>query len=133
VKYFLDTNICVYYLKGMYSELARTLLAHHPDQIRIPSIVKAELLHGAYRSKKMEENLRKIHAFLLPFRVIPFGDAETDRYATIRAELEHAGQVLGPNDLIVAAIAAENEGVLITNNEREFRRVRDLRVENWTG
>lgn len=133
MKYFLDTNICVYYLKGIYPELAHTLLAHHPDEIRIPSIVKAELLHGAYRSRRTEENLKRIHEFLLPFRIIPFGDAETDRYATIRAELEEAGQIIGPNDLIMAAIVAENDGVLVTNNEREFRRVQKLRVENWTG
>lgn len=131
MKYFLDTNICVYFLKGTDPAVARRLLSHPPEDIRIPSIVKAELLYGAYRSDRRDENLERIEQFLLPLTVVAFGDRQADRYATIRADLEGRGQVIGPNDLIVAATVVEAGGALVTNNEREFGRVRDLRVENW--
>lgn len=132
MKYFLDANICIYFLKGTHPQLAHKLLSHSPDDIRIPSIVKAELLYGAFKSQKVKENFERVQQFLLPFKITPFGDAEAQRYATIRSTLEKSGNPIGPNDFIVAATTMENDGVLITNNEKEFKRVKSLKVENWT-
>lgn len=131
MKYFLDANICIYFLKGTHPELARRLLSHNPDEIRIPSIVKAELLYGALKSQKVKENREKIEQFLLPFKIVEFGNEEAERYATIRSALEKSGTPIGPNDLIVAATTVENDGILVTNNEKEFKRVKHLKVENW--
>jgi len=131
MKYFLDANICIYFLKGTHPDLARKLLSHNPDHIRIPSIVKAELLYGALKSQKMKENMERIEQFLLPFKVVPFGDEEANGYARIRSTLEKNGTPIGPNDFIVAATTMENDGVLVTNNEKEFKRVKHLKVENW--
>ena len=130
--YFLDTNTCIYYLKGVHPTLAQRLLAHNPSDIRIPSVVKAELLYGAKRSKKQAENLEKIRQFLLPLEIVPFASEDAERYATIRADLERAGTPIGPNDLLIAATVLENGGILITNNEKEFKRVSKLKIENWT-
>lgn len=130
--YFLDTNTCIYYLKGVHPTLAQRLLAHNPSDIRIPSVVKAELLYGAKRSKKQAENLEKIRQFLLPLEIVPFASEDAERYATIRADLERAGTPIGPNDLLIAATVLENGGILITNNEKEFKRVSKLKTENWT-
>ena len=94
-------------------------------------MVKAELLYGAERSPKREDNLQKIRQFLLPFEIVGFGNQETERYATIRVELERAGTPIGPNDLVIAAITAANDGILVTNNEKEFKRVSGLKIENW--
>ena len=88
MKYFLDTNICIYYLKGMYPKLKEKLLNHNPEMIVIPSITKAELLYGAEKSQRKEENLEKINEFLLPYCIQGFNDAETTTYAIIRKELE---------------------------------------------
>lgn len=131
MNYFLDTNICVYYLKGMYGSIAENLLRRHPEEIRIPSMVKAELLYGAYRSQRSSENIELLEEFLFPFRIVGFSDNECIEYARIRAELEAKGAIVGPNDLIIASTVVAHDGVLVTNNEKEFNRVRGLTVENW--
>ncbi len=130
--FFLDTNICIYYLKGTYSDLEENLLSHHPDDIKIPSIVKAELLYGAMKSARKEENLQRIAEFLLPFEIAPFGDEEAIQYGKIRAALEQNGTPIGPNDLIVAATVMSRNGTLVTHNVEEFRRVAEIEVVGWT-
>ncbi len=132
MKYYLDTNICIYFLKGMNENIRRRLLEKHPDDIRICSIVKAELLYGAEKSIKKEENLKNIEEFLFPFQIIPFGENDSNSYSRIRAELEKEGRIIGPNDLLIASTVLENDGILITNNVKEFERVKNLKIENWT-
>ncbi len=130
--YYLDTNICIYYLKGLYPLLIDKLHNHYVSEIKIPSIVKAELLYGAKKSKKKEDNTNKVEQFLLPFEVIAFDDKAATKYSEIRAEMTVAGTPIGPNDLIIAATVMTNNGTLITNNENEFSRVNGLMIENWT-
>ena len=132
MKYYLDTNICIYFLKGMNENIRRILLEKHPDEIKICSIVQAELLYGAEKSIKKEENLKNIEEFLFPFQIVPFGEKESNSYAKIRAELEKEGRIIGPNDLLIASTVLENDGILITNNVKEFERVKNLRIQNWT-
>ena len=132
MKYFLDTNICIYFLKGMYPKLKERLLNQHPDEIIIPSITKAELLYGAEKSTNRIQNLEKIYEFLLPFRVHGFSDAETQAYALIRNNLEKEGNPIGPNDLIIASIVITQNGILVTKNMKEFSHVKGLKIENWT-
>ncbi len=131
MKYFLDTNICVYYLKGKNRAIKTNLLSKHPDEIKIPVVTKAELLYGAEKSKKRAENREKILEFLLPFEIIPFTDGDVETYATIRNELETAGRIIGPNDLLIASIVLSNDGILVTNNQKEFANVKTLSLENW--
>ena len=130
--YFLDTNICIYFLKGLYPAIRTRMLARRPAEIAIPAIVKAELPYGAYKSQRREENEQAIARFLLPFAVAHFGDAEAEEYAGIRATLEQAGTPIGPNDMIIAATVRANAGVLVTHNISEFSRVPDLVTEDWT-
>lgn len=68
---------------------------------------------------------------LAPFRSLPFDDAAAERYATLRHELELARQIIGPNDLLIAAICLANDAVLVTSNTAEFSRVPGLRIEDW--
>lgn len=72
MNYFLDTNICVYFLKGIYPNILKNLKSKKPDDIKIPSIVKTELLFGAEKSKNKKTNLEKVKNFLFPFEIIPF-------------------------------------------------------------
>lgn len=132
MKYFLDTNICIYFLKGEYPPIKKRLETKKPSDIKIPSVVKAELLFGAEKSQKATENQRKIMSFLSPFEVLPFGDSETGAYARIRAQLEKKGTPIGANDMLIAAIVMADKGTLVTNNEKEFGRVKGLKVQNWT-
>ena len=129
--YFLDTNTCIYFLNGKYEFIKEKILATPPNEIQIPTIVKAELLLGAYKSKKRKENIEKIEKFLEPFEVIPFIDLITYTYAEIRNDIEKKGEVIGPNDMLIASIVKFHEGILVTNNVKEFDRIKGLKIENW--
>jgi len=130
--YLLDSNICVYFLKGSFPAIRQRLLSHRPAEIAIPSLVKAELLFGAYKSQRSQQNEQAIIQFLLPYSIAPFGNPEVFHYAQIRATLETEGTPIGPNDMIIAAIARANEGILVTHNTSEFGRVPNLKIEDWT-
>lgn len=129
--YFLDTNTCIYYLKGKHESIKKKILSTAPNDIAIPSVVKAELLLGAYKSRNREDNLEKLEKFLQPFEIFPFFDLVTYVYADIRSVLEKNGQLVGPNDLIIASIVKFHEGILVTNNADEFKRIKGLNIENW--
>jgi len=132
VKYYLDTNICVYFLKASNQNLKQKILSESPDNIKIPSIVKAELLYGAEKSQKKNENMVRINQFLFPMEIIGFNDQESIEYSKIRADLEKRGEIIGPNDLFIAAIVKANKGTLVTNNTKEFKRVSDLQIVDWS-
>ncbi len=131
MKYYLDTNICVYYIKGKYPKLLEKLLSKHPNDIKIPAIVKAELIYGAQKSERKEKNEEVIRKFLLPFEIIAFGDKQSEIYGKIRADLEKKGKIIGPNDLLIASIVLSEDGILVTNNEKELKKVKELKIENW--
>jgi tRNA(fMet)-specific endonuclease VapC len=130
--YFLDTNTCIYFLKGTYPSVLSALRSKRPKDIKIPSIVKAELLLGAEKSQRKKENLIVCEKFLEPFEVISFDDDASIVYSKIRAALEKKGTVIGPNDMIIAATVCSRKGILVTNNTREFKHVPHLSCENWT-
>jgi len=129
--YFLDTNICIYYLKNSFPKLNKQLQKTPFAKIKLPSMVAAELLFGAEKSKKRDYNLKLMRAFISLFEVISFDIKAADHYAIIRAELENKGQVIGGNDLIIAAITLANNGTLITHNEKEFSRIKNLKTDDW--
>lgn len=130
--YFLDTNICIFHLnnsiQGMSARLKRTPI----EDIRIPSIVAAELLYAAEKSVKREQNLKIFRAFLSIYEIVPFDEAAAGHYARVRAELEHNGALIGGNDIVAAAIALAHNGIVVTNNIAEFSRVNGLMTEDWT-
>ena len=131
MKYFLDTNICIYFLMGKYPVLIRKMMSFNPNDIKIPAIVKAELYHGAEKSLKRDENMDKINAFLLPFDIVSFDDEATNYYGKTKAALEKIGMLIGPNDLLIVATVLAKNAILVTNNINEFKRVKGLCVENW--
>ena len=127
----LDTNVCIGFLNGVDESLRDRLLAESPDELRLCSVVKAELLYGARNSAKVADNLRKLERFFAPFESLTFDDAAAECYGTIRAQLQRAGTPIGGNDLMIAAIARASDLTLVTRNHAEFRRVSGLRVEVW--
>jgi len=132
MSYFIDTNICIYFLKGLYPRILKEFRSIDPNQIKIPAIVKAELLYGAEKSKNRNENVSKVNNFLEPFEIVSFDDDASIVYANIRSSLEIKGKNIGPNDLIIASTVISNRGTLVTNNEKEFGNVKGLKIENWT-
>lgn len=130
-RYSLDTNICIAYLTGDTS-IAAFLPLLDPQAIVVCSVARAELYFGARKSARVERNLKGISAFLAPLQSADFDEESAFEYGIIRAELEQRGTPIGPNDLLIAAIARRNDHVLVTRNDREFLRVRGLRVETWS-
>jgi len=130
--YFLDTNICVYFLKGLYQSIVDNIQNTNPNNIKIPSIVKAELLYGAEKSQHKIRNLANINRFLEPFEIISFDDECAIAYSKIRASMELKGTIIGPNDYLIAATVLAKNATLVTNNTKEFKKVHNLKIENWT-
>ena len=130
--YLLDTNVWVALLRKSSAEVANRFQAVAPaGDIRVGSIVRAELRHGALAAQKPAANLAAVNALLAPHPSLPFDDAAADQHAAIRNHLESIGQVIGPLDLQIAAIAPANGCTLVTNNTGEFGRVPGLSVEDW--
>jgi len=131
VTYFLDTDICIYYINDSSPSVSARLKRMPLESIKIPSMVAAELLHGAEKSGRREQNLIHYKEFLSLYEIIPFDEKAAEHYAAIRASLERKGIIIGANDLVIAAIVLANNGVLITHNTAEFSRVDGLAVEDW--
>jgi tRNA(fMet)-specific endonuclease VapC len=129
--YFLDTNICIFHLNGTAPRLSNVLEHTAQSSIAIPSIVAAELIYGAEKSAKREHNLEKTGLFLSLYDIIPFDLDAAKIYGAIRRDLEYSGQIIGGNDLIIAATVLARKGTLVTNNTGEFSRVRGLLLEDW--
>jgi len=128
---FLDTNICIYALNNKYPQIVKQLKLLAPEDIKIPSLVKAELLLAAEKSNCPAKTLAVIDQFLFPFEIVPFDDDATVVYAKIRSDLEKKGQTIGPNDMIIAATVLNHKGTLVTHNVKEFARVKQLKIKDW--
>jgi tRNA(fMet)-specific endonuclease VapC len=105
--------------------------SRNPDEIAISTITIAELQYGVNRSQHADRNRIALLEFLVPFNIIDFDQSAAAAYGCIRASLEAKGTPIGPMDLLIAAQALSEKLVLITNNEKEFRRVEGLNIENW--
>jgi len=132
MKYFLDSNTCIYYLKGSSEALRKNLQSVRPSDIYIPAVVKAELLYGVQKSNNVKGNINKLGMFLLPFEIVPFSDAASVAYAHIRAELEKVSTPIGSNDLMIASTTIAESGILVTHNTKEFERIPELEIVDWT-
>lgn len=130
LKYLLDTNIVIYVIKRRPVEVLETF-NQHAGQMCISTITLAELYHGAEKSQQVSRNLAVVEDFVSRLEVLPYGVEAAAHYGDIRADLERKGQIIGVNDLHIAAQARSQGLILVTNNEREFVRVPGLRVENW--
>lgn len=130
--YYLDTNICIFHMRRPFGRFASKINSVDPDNIKIPAVVKAELLVGAEKSKQYDKTLLETLEFCMPYEIIPFDDSMVRTYAKMRAALELKGQKIGYNDSLIAAVVMERGGVLVTNNTKEFGRIDGLQLEDWT-
>jgi len=129
--YMLDTNICVYLIKHNPLQVRAQFEKRRPGDVLLSSIVLAELMYGVSKSQYKERNLAALEMFLMPLDVVPFDAHATGIYGDIRADLERLGQVIGGNDLFIAAHALGLNATLVSNNLKEFSRVPNLSLENW--
>ena len=130
LKYMLDTNIVIYVIKRRPVEVLE-VFNRHAGQMCISSITLAELLHGAEKSTRVEQNLHQVEDFVSRLEVLTYGSKSAGHYGDIRADLERKGTTIGVNDLHIAGHARSEGLTLVSNNLREFERVDGLLMENW--
>jgi len=132
MKYILDTNICIYIIKKKPEDVIKHFLKMKPDSIGISNITISELYYGVAKSSKPNENTVALEQFLFSLIEIDFNKIDAIAYGTIRAQLEKEGKIIGAMDLLVASQAISRNLILVTNNEKEFNRIKNLQIENWT-
>ncbi len=128
--YVLDTNILIYYFKGM-GNVANKLLSIPPMDIGLPTIVLYEISVGIAKSASPGKRQDQLDQLSRTVHTLPFDYQAAQHAAAIRAELESQGCPIGPYDILIAATALSVNGTLITHNLKEFQRVNGLRVEDW--
>jgi tRNA(fMet)-specific endonuclease VapC len=131
MKYLLDTNICIYIIKRKPSKIFKKFESLRISDVAISSITLAELEYGVYISTQPEKNTIALTRFLAPISILPFEDTAAKVYGIIRTNLELKGQPIGPYDLLIAAHAHSLGLTLVTNNIKEFKKIKDLKLENW--
>ena len=127
----LDTDICIYIIRCRPKSVARRFRELTADHLCISAITYAELMNGAKKSAQFDANIARLTALAHELTVLPFDAAAAVTYGDVRSRLERGGRPMGANDLLIAAHALQQGMTLVTNNEREFRRVEGLVVENW--
>lgn len=131
MNYLLDTNICIYLIKRKPPEVLQRFRQLQPGSVFISSVTTSELYYGAQKSQRVQTNLEALNNFLLPFRIVDYDESASFLYGELRADLEKRGQPIGPLDMMIAAHALSLDMPLVTNNTKEFERVKGLKLENW--
>lgn len=129
--YLLDTNICIYIINNKNPNTIRKLSLKNRSIIAISVITVSELIYGCEKSRHQEQNYIKVSEFLTEFNLLNFTSKDALINGQIRGELAKKRRPIGQFDSLIAAQALSNDLVLVTNNIREFKRVRELRLENW--
>lgn len=132
MKYMLDTNICIFATRNSNDNVLKKFHEHLDDELYISSITLAELMYGVEKSRKPEQNRNALLQFLTLIDIKEFSEKAAIEYGKIRAFLENQGTPIGPLDTLIAAHAVSENMILVTHNTKEFLRVPDLTVENWT-
>ena len=130
-RYMLDTNMCVYLRRSRPAEVVRRFARLAPGEAVISVVTHGELHYGAEKNPARERLLDSLKELLALLPINPLPTTAGAAYGAIRAALERRGEIIGNSDLWIAAHARAADLTLVTNNEREFRRVPGLRIENW--
>ncbi|MEE4606023.1 MAG: type II toxin-antitoxin system VapC family toxin [Desulfobacteraceae bacterium] len=131
MKFMLDTNVCIYIIKRKPADLLERFKQTDISEISISSITLSELFYGVSKSSKPEQNFMALTQFVAPLEILPFGGEASQYYGDLRAYLERLGTPIGSLDMLIAAHALSLASTLVTNNEKEFNRVPNLKIENW--
>ncbi|MGJ3251824.1 MAG: type II toxin-antitoxin system VapC family toxin [Elainellaceae cyanobacterium] len=130
MSYLLDTDICIYWLKGREA-VRQNILSQSWNTLAICVITVAELYYGAYNSQRVDTNLAKAEQFIAGLQVLSLEMASLKVYGKLKSQLRQAGQPLADLDLLIASIALAHNRVLVTNNLRHYERIPDLQLQNW--
>ena len=131
MNFLLDTDICIYLINKRPPSVISRFKQYQPGDIGISVVTVSELEYGVAKSVRQEENQQRLEAFLAPFDLLSYTAEAVRAYGAVRADLEKRGKVIGPLDMLIAAQALTKDLTLVTNNEREFKRIPGIRIENW--
>lgn len=131
MRYFLDTDTCIYIARKRPAAVADRLAALKQGDVGMSVVTYLELMYGASKSQHFEKSIAQVEAFERLVPAQPLGIDVARNYGTLRKELERSGLRIGAYDMLIAAHALSLDVILVTNNVREFSRVRGLRLENW--
>ena len=131
-RFMFDTDTCSYIMRRSHPLLLKRLERHDPDDVCMSVITRAELQYGVALSPRPAHDAAALEALLPYVDALPFDEEAASHYGEIRADLKRRGQMIGANDLRIAAHARSQGLTLVTNNTAEFGRVPRLKVENWT-
>jgi len=132
MRFLLDTDTCIDLLRGM-PEVCRNAELVSPDDCAVSTVTTYELLAGAGKCRRPEQERRKVESFVGTIHEVPFHRRAAERAAEVRAELEQRGVTIGPYDLQLAGQALADGLTLVTSNAAEFRRVPGLQIVDWRG
>jgi len=131
MKFMLDTNTCIYIIKRKPPDVIRRFKRTEISQIGISSITLSELLYGVSKSSRPEQNRLALTQFIAPLEILSYGDEAAQYYGDIRAHLEKQGTPISSLDMLIAAHALSIACTLVTNNEKDFIRIPNLKIGNW--
>jgi len=132
MKFMLDTNTCIYLIKQKPPSVLKHLKEHSTGDIGISSITLAELHYGVGKSQHVQKNREALSEFFLPLEIADFDEKASQTYGTVRATLEKAGKPIGSMDMLIGSHALSLGVTLVTNNTKEFKRIRNLKVVDWS-
>ncbi|HET7318726.1 MAG TPA: type II toxin-antitoxin system VapC family toxin [Nitrospirota bacterium] len=132
MKYMLDTNICIYLIRQKPPKVLKHSKSHAVGDIGISSITLVELRYGVSKSLHVEKNREALDEFILPLEIADFDEKAAREYGEVRAELERAGKPVGSMDMLIGAHALAQGATLVTNNTREFRQIKNLKIVDWS-
>ncbi|MGD8836354.1 MAG: type II toxin-antitoxin system VapC family toxin [Desulfobacteraceae bacterium] len=131
MKYLIDTNICIYIMNNRPADVIQKFKKVNLGEIGVSTITISELQYGVAKSQRRKNNQIRLNEFIAPLEILPYDRAAAKTYGDIRYHLEKIGQPIGPLDLLIAAQAVSQNLIVVTNNDKEFVRIRKLKVENW--
>lgn len=130
-RYLLDTNICIYIRRRRPPEVLARFEKLKPGEATLSVITYGELLYGAEKSQSRDWARQLLQELVEHLPILPLPAEAAETYGATRADLEARGEVIGNNDLWIAAHAKTAGLALVTNNEREFKRINGLEIQNW--
>lgn len=131
LRYLLDTNICIYIAKQKPKAVLKRFEQLEVGMVGMSAITYGELLYGAQKCNNAQKARDTIHQLCDFIPALPISLKVPEFYASIRADLEQKGKMIGNNDLWIAAHCLDLDIILVTNNDKEFSRVTALNIENW--
>lgn len=130
--YLLDTNILIYAKNNRSKTVLTNIESKDPSELFVSIFSVAEMVFGCKKSLDPQRNYRALLEFLLPFNILEFEQQDCNKYGEVRHYLEKIGTPIGTIDTFIGSLSISRGLILVTNNVKEFERIPEIQIENWT-